>query len=281
MAKRIVVVALSLAVLDTALGATAASAYLVEPGDTLSGISHRTGVPADRIARDNHLSNPDRIYPGQHLAVGGAGSPAPGPPASGSSTYTVRPGDTLWSISRRTGVPVESLVQANRLADPRRIRPGQRLVLPGPAPAGAGQPAASAPPAVHGAAARRILVAAAHERGLRPNFVLAVSLWESGYNQGMVSKAGAVGLMQVLPSTADWAGPALLGRRVDLADATDNARLGAALLRLYLDEFRDPKLALAAYYQGAAATREHGIFPSSRQYVDGISALGNAIDAST
>src|SRR5690349_4856807 len=105
--------------------------------------------------------------------------------------YDVKPGDTLWAISRRTGVPVDQIV------------PGQHLVVGGaPPPAAAGQLEA-----VRGEAARQILIAAAHEFGLNPNFVLAVSLWESGQNQAEVSKDGAIGLMQIMPGTARWAGP--------------------------------------------------------------------------
>jgi N-acetylmuramoyl-L-alanine amidase len=184
--------------------------------------------------------------------------------------YTVRPGDTLWAIAERNGVPIETLVRVNRLADPNHIEPGQRLAL-GQRPGGT--------EAVRGAAARELLVAAAREQGVNPNFVLAVSLWESGQNQAMVSKDGAIGLMQILPLTAEWAGPALLHKRVDLRDARDNARLGAALLRRYLDEFGDPRLALAAYYQGERAVREHGIYPSSQRYVNGIWALRNQLEA--
>lgn len=210
---------MSVAATATLLGASSASAYQVEAGETLSGISSRTGVPVDQLARDNGIANPDRIYAGQLIRVG---SPRPVAALRPASDGTVR-----------------------------------------------------------GEAARRLLVAAAREQNLNPSFVLALSLWESGYNQGSVSSAGAIGLMQVLPATADWAGPALLGRRVDLANANDNARLGAALLRHYLDEFHDPKLALAAYYQGPTATHRKGIFPSSRQYVDGVWALRNLLQAST
>ena len=123
--------------------------------------------------------------------------------------------------------------------------------------------------------ARRLLVLAARHHHLNPNFVLAVSYWESGWNQSVVSSTSAVGLMQVEPYTGVWAGPAFLGRSVDLNNATDNAELGSAMLRHYLEVFDDPKLALAAYYQGETATRKHGIYPSSRRYVDGIWALRN------
>jgi soluble lytic murein transglycosylase-like protein len=127
--------------------------------------------------------------------------------------------------------------------------------------------------------ARAILVRAAHNHGLNPNFVLAVSYWESGWNQAARSYTGAVGLMQVEPYTAVLAGPALLGRRVNLNNPVDNAELGAALLRSYLDRLRDPKLALAAYYQGLSGVLRYGIYPSSRTYVDGIWRLRNQFQA--
>jgi soluble lytic murein transglycosylase-like protein len=96
----------------------------------------------------------------------------------------------------------------------------------------------------------------------------------------MISSTGAVGMMQIEPYTAAWAGPSLLGHPVDIYLARDNARLGTALLRRYLDDFDDPKLALAAYYQGEAATKKHGVYPSSQNYVNGIWALRNQLQAS-
>ena len=141
------------------------------------------------------------------------------------------------------------------------------------------QPAYAAGPTLTKAQARAILIRAAHHHNLNPNFVLAVSYWESGWNQRAVSRTHAVGLMQVEPYTAAWAGPALLGRRVNLSNPVDNAELGAALLRWYLTLLRDPKLVLAAYYQGLAAVRQHGIYPSSRTYVNGIWRLRNQFQA--
>ena len=125
------------------------------------------------------------------------------------------------------------------------------------------------------AQARGIVIRAARHHHLNPNFVLAVSYWESGWNQSARSRTGAVGLMQVEPYTAATAGPALLHRRVNLNNPVDNAELGAALLRSYLDQLHDPKLALAAYYQGLSGVRRHGIYASSRSYVDGIWKVRN------
>ena len=143
----------------------------------------------------------------------------------------------------------------------------------------AARPAAPAP-RLSAPQARAILIRAARNHNLNPNFVLAVSYWESGWNQTARSYTGAVGLMQVEPYTAAWAGPALLHRRVNLNNAVDNAELGAALLRAYLDRLHDPKLALAAYYQGLSGVLRYGIYPSSHTYVNGIWRLRNQFQAS-
>src|SRR5258706_3729680 len=94
-------------------------------------------------------------------------------------------------------------------------------------------PPASSVPQVgpRGEAAKAIIVSQARRHDLNPNFALALSYWESGWNQDAVSSTGAIGLMQVEPYTGAWAGPRLLGRRVNLHDANDNAELGVALLR--------------------------------------------------
>src|SRR5512140_1475743 len=50
---------------------------------------------------------------------------------SHSVYHQVRPGETLYRISKAYGVSVKHLAEANRLADPSRIDVGQRLVIPG------------------------------------------------------------------------------------------------------------------------------------------------------
>lgn len=253
-----------------------AQAYTVRSGDTLWSIARRSGISVQALAQANGITDPDRIYAGQSLNVSG---PAPAAP---TAVYVVHQGDSLWSIARSLGLRLDELLGLNRLGNPDFIRPGQRLAVPAPRPVVAnlppGQTAPPTPP-ISFAAARQILTAAAHRHGLNPAFVLAVADWESGFNQAEVSRDGAVGLMQILPGTAAWAGPSLLGRGVNLRDPYDNADLGAALLRSYLDRFNDPKLALAAYYQGARSVAKDGIYPSSRAYVNGIWALRNRFNA--
>ena len=249
-------------------------AYTVRQGDTLWKISRQTGMSVPDLVRLNGLGNPDVIRPGQELRTSGGQQSQPAP-ATGPPTYRVRAGDTLWSISRRTGVSVNTLMAVNHIGDPSRLHAGQTLLLQAPPP-----PAAKpAGPSVSQPAARALLRDAARKHGLRPSFVLAVSYWESGWNQDVVSATGAVGLMQLEPGTAAYAGPQLLGRKIDIHNPRDNADLGAALLRAYVDEFNDPKLALAAYFQGEAAAHQYGIYPSSQSYVNGIWDLRNRFEA--
>ena len=68
---------------------------------------------------------------------------------STAAAYTVKPGDSLWAISKRTGVPVSRIAADNHLADPGHISVGQQLTIQGSAPAPApavGPSAPSAPP---------------------------------------------------------------------------------------------------------------------------------------
>jgi LysM repeat protein len=60
----------------------------------------------------------------------------PPPPAvTGGCYYVVQRGDTLFSIARRFGTTIGAIAQANGLSNPRYIRAGQRLIIPGAYPA--------------------------------------------------------------------------------------------------------------------------------------------------
>ncbi len=79
----------------------------------------------------------------------------------------------------------------------------------------------------------------------------------------------------MMPGTADWAQEVLLGKWVDWQGAaTENARVGAAVLRRHLDYWGgDPWLALAAYYQGSAALEWYGPYNETGIYVRNILAM--------
>ena len=102
----------------------------------------------------------------------------------------------------------------------------------------------------------------AARNGLDPALVKAVITAESGFNSSVMSEAGAVGLMQIMPATAQD-----LGLRADaersvaqkLTDPHTNVRLGTRYLRYLINMFPGRlELALAAYNAGHGAVKRSG-----------------------
>jgi beta-lactamase class A len=127
------VVAVTVAILSAQSFASAREAvvsYLIQPGDTLSGIAATTGLPLERLVNLNGIKNPDFIVAGQTLALEG------GPQAQGTieapaaGRYTVQSGDTLWKISVATGASLDSLIKLNNLADADQLTIGQAMAVP-------------------------------------------------------------------------------------------------------------------------------------------------------
>ncbi len=102
--------------------------HRVQPGETLTAIAQRYGVPVTALAAANRLADPNRILVGQTLVIPEQSNMTPADAVI--ERYTVQPGDTLWALARRFGVSVHELAAANGLLDPHRIRVGQVLVVP-------------------------------------------------------------------------------------------------------------------------------------------------------
>ena len=81
---------------------------------------------------------------------------------------------------------------------------------------------------------------------------------ESAYRQNAVSSAGAIGLGQLMPATARDLG-------VDPRDPLQNLDGSARYLAMMLQQFGDPRLALAAYNAGPDAVRQYGGIPPYRE----------------
>jgi membrane-bound lytic murein transglycosylase D len=106
----------------------------VASGDTLDAIARRTGVDAKALAAANGIRNPRRLRPGQVLEIPPEGrrtARAAAPPV-----YTVRSGDTLYSIAQRHGVTPAAIAELNGLRNRHKLSVGQRLRLPPEEPPG-------------------------------------------------------------------------------------------------------------------------------------------------
>lgn len=130
------------------------------------------------------------------------------------------------------------------------------------------------------AAIRALLASAARRHGLDPGLLMAVAWWESGWDMGKVSDTGAVGILQIEPTTARDLGPQLLGRPVDPRLLTDNIEMGAAVLQADVkDAGGDVDVALASYYEGSGNVDPSNLDPNAQAYIAGVRALQKEFDA--
>jgi LysM repeat protein len=273
--------------------APAPASHQVAYGETLTGIAKRYGTTIAAIAALNKIADPSHIRAGQVLAIPGqaavAAPPAPpapappaaAPPAPAPASHRVAYGETLTGIAKHYGTTITSIAVANGIDNPSLIRAGQVLIIPGGSTtatnAGAAtgaMPATMATRVAQRDGARQLIVAEATAQGVPPALALAVAWQESGWQQGAISSAGAIGIMQLIPDSGAWIANTMLGEPVDLYDAASNVRAGVRLLRHYLDRYGgDWSLALAAYYQGQRAVDRHGIYPVSRPYIASVLRL--------
>ncbi|HET9545033.1 MAG TPA: lytic transglycosylase domain-containing protein [Gaiellaceae bacterium] len=127
-----------------------------------------------------------------------------------------------------------------------------------------------------------VIVGHAENYELDAALIAAVIYRESKFDPDAESSSGAIGLMQLLPSTAEGIALNTGGSRFvvrDLYDPEINVRYGSFYLRRLLRKYDDTRLALAAYNAGQANVDEwlqadEGIaFPETREYVDDVLAL--------
>jgi LysM repeat protein len=128
------------AVLLVVSAAAANTTYVVRPGDTLFRIALQHNTTVQAIAEANRIVNPNLIYVGQVLTIPGGGTGAPPappapppapPPPTGTTSYTVQPGDTLYRIALRFGTTAQAIAQLNNITNINLIYVGQVLRIPG------------------------------------------------------------------------------------------------------------------------------------------------------
>ena len=248
----------------------AAATYRVQPGDTLSAIASRTGASMSSISRANDLADPDRIFAGDRLTVPNSALP--------TRIHRVKNGENLSGIAARYGVSLRALARANDIVDVHFIVTGERLQIPGSLSDGgavaSAAPAASAEslPETSSNDVEHLLEHAAAREGVDASLVKAVAWQESGWQQDSVSSAGALGVMQVMPDTADYVNESLGGGNLDVRDTADNVELGVKYLDHVVDSMPSERKGLAAYYTGPGNVGKR-LSSIQKAYVNSVQAL--------
>ncbi|MBU6321541.1 M23 family metallopeptidase, partial [Patescibacteria group bacterium] len=183
--------------------------YLVQPGDTLSGIAATYGVSVNTIIWANGLSSARDVHPGDNLII---------LPVSGVK-HTVAKGDTLASLAKRYGADQGEIASYNGLSADAALAAGSTIIIPGgelaaaaPAKApskklGGGKVAVGAEPYLGGSGAA--------QNGYWTNPVPGGLIWQGihGWNavdiaapKGTPIRAAAAGVVTVARSNGAWNG---------------------------------------------------------------------------
>jgi LysM repeat protein len=326
MRVRVVLFIVAVAALIAPASASAFFIHIVAPGESLFSVAATDGLSVDQLAAANGLSPSAQLIAGTALQIppqtpafapvaattvtssestetgepagddGEATTPVASAAASTGGSYVVQPGDTLWGLAARTGIPVATLAAANGLSPTSFLIAGSVLRLSGVAsgtalpvstsvssapvtsqPIGAaaqGDPTAPPYPTAERLSASTIgQIGAAN--GATASLADAIAWQESGFNNDLVSSADARGIMQITPGTWAWIQRSLdTGTPLAPASAVDNVRGGSIMLNWLLRQTGgDPAMAAAGYYQGLSSVQRNGMFSDTQQYVRSVMAL--------
>ena len=274
---------------------TSSGSYVVQPGDTLTGIAARAGLSPRSLAAANGLDPNGVLISGTALRLSGGAAPVSTTvPVSATTTttsagaYVVQPGDTLSAIAARAGVTPASLAAANGLDPNGVLISGTALRLSGSPATTSSSAAVSQPvgtvaegsptdppyPTPERVTAPQV-GSIASANGVPASLAAAIAWQESGFNNDLVSSADARGVMQILPGTWQWIQHSLdSGAPLAPASAADNVRGGVLMLHSLLNATGgDPAEAAAGYFQGLPSVQQHGLYPETQRYVQNVLAL--------
>jgi soluble lytic murein transglycosylase-like protein len=116
-----------------------------------------------------------------------------------------------------------------------------------------------------------VIVRTATKYGVNPDLALAIAWQESGWQQRRISPAKAIGVMQVLPGTAQWMS-SYAGRPLNPYGLYDNVTAGVVLIKV-LKTQTGPYKAVGSYYQGLGSVQKHGMYRSTKVYVKNVVSL--------
>ena len=198
------------------------------------------------------------------------------------TAYVVKPGDTATGLAVRFHAWTAELISHNHLPPSGALRVGDRIEIPVVVE---GSDTSGHDPGLGGTAGdgpsrervRTVIAEVSRRRGVDPQLALAVSWQEAGWQMHHVSSAGAVGAMQVLPSTARWM-EGYAEHDLRLRRLRDNATAGVLLLDVLADHTASRRQQVGAYYQGLGAVERHGLYDETVRYVDNVLAIKKRLE---
>ena len=117
---------------ETSLGDEEFSTYTVEKGDTIYGIARKFGIKPSVIMDANDLTASSKLYVGQQLKIQSSSSKENSRETFNSkdgTIYTVEKGDSIYKISKKFGVSMQCIREANSLYSD-KLLVGQKLTIP-------------------------------------------------------------------------------------------------------------------------------------------------------
>lgn len=121
--RKVTLLIIFLMLMVTGIVAAQDETYIVQPGDSITGIANAFGVEAEAILIRNNIIDPNSLRSGQTLIIPTGALTVP-------LSHVVQPGENLTDIAIRYNTTVEALVTTNQLGNPARIVRGQVLTLP-------------------------------------------------------------------------------------------------------------------------------------------------------
>lgn len=101
--------------------------YVIQPGDTFFALAQRFGTTVAAIVSANPFADPNNLQIGQTVCLP---SQPQFPACPERNFYTIKPGDTFFSLARRFNVSLDDLLEANPGVDPDRLFVGQIVCIP-------------------------------------------------------------------------------------------------------------------------------------------------------
>ncbi len=249
---------------STTKSAASIGTYKVSSGDTVWGIARKYGSTITAIINANGLSKSAVIHVGQNLTIPGATASTVSNVTKVTATSSGEP-----KVATKNNVN-EFSNQASGLVGDTFL--GRTYSAPVVGAANQNKATLKSMDVPSKSQMQAMIIATAKQMGVDPALAQAVAYQESGFDMRAVSPANAIGVMQVIPSSGEWASQ-IVGRDLNLLIPQDNVTAGVAILKKLQRDGTPLSDAIGGYYQGETAVRKYGLYTDTVRYVSSVKSL--------